>query len=385
MGKQKEQKEQEGKTKWCFTINNPTEEDYAECRRSPPVHPVQWIGFESETGDEGTPHIQGALVLTKRKRFSTVKELPSMKRAHLEYMKGRLEHSVIYCSKEANFEEYGIRPQTNQQNGDNEKLRWKTARNNARERRFDDVDDQIYVQHYGNIHKIAADELHKEPPQRERLDNYWIMGPSGCGKTKAMLDRYGKRAYIKKCDNIWWDGYDPALHSVVVIDDICPAHAYQLTNIKLWMDHRAFSAEYKGGVMLIRPETLIITSNHSIRTVFASTVRNLITDDDVVAVERRFIVIDCWGKEPIRYDPPKAKVEDLKCESICNLMDSGPCMRVEPIFTVNETAKLAMPKPTVPGTSNTSVLTHGVCVLNTQFYKPVYHKDDSPDMFENHL
>ena len=74
---------------YCITINNYSEEELAYCRANPPKD-VQYIGFELETGDNGTPHIQGFVHYTNAVPFNTVKK--HFPRAHIEAMRGSLEH-----------------------------------------------------------------------------------------------------------------------------------------------------------------------------------------------------------------------------------------------------------------------------------------------------
>jgi len=220
-----------------------------------------------------------------------VHKLEGLARAHVEVMKGRVEHSVAYCSKDGKFEEYGVKPMDQRAKGQCEIDRYEAAYDAAVNGNLDDIPKDIYVRHYGALQKIAVANM-KEPPSRDVLENYWIFGPSGCGKSKGALLEYGKRAFLKKCDNKWWDGYQPAIHDVVIIEDICPKQAYQMTNLKIWSDHRAFSAETKGGIILIRPKILVVTANHSIDEVFADDKEA--TEEDVRAIHRRFTVIDMY-------------------------------------------------------------------------------------------
>jgi len=59
---------------------------------------VQGVGYGKEVGENGTPHLQGFIVMLKKCGMATVKALN--KRMHLEKMKGRIEQSVEYCSKQ---------------------------------------------------------------------------------------------------------------------------------------------------------------------------------------------------------------------------------------------------------------------------------------------
>lgn len=286
---------------WIFTINNPTSDDLGNCRLNPPFEGIRYLAFEEEVGGKtGTPHLQGYLVLDKKRRLGGVSALPPMKRARLEVMKGNLAQNEVYCSKEGKLEQYGTPPKCPASGGDMEKERYALALVAAKEGRIEDIPADLYTRHY----KLYDRELAKavvEPAPLTVLNNLWIYGPSAKGKSRAILEEYPGVTYIKDASNKWWDGYNPDKHTVVVIDDIAPKHAYQMSHLKNWMDHRAFPAEFKGGVMLIRPERLFVTSNHSIAQVFADPKE--CTDADRTALARRFSVIDCNGPYPVRIDP----------------------------------------------------------------------------------
>lgn len=303
-------------TKFVFTHNNYTDDDLAVYRSDPPVDGIKWIGFEEEVGVEGTPHIQGALVTYKKRSYSGLHALcPPLKKAHVESMKGRVEDSVVYCSKDDGFEEYGTRPMSSAAKGECNVKRYDEARLAAKEGRYDDIPSDIYVRHYGALHKIGV-ESRIEPASRDKLENFWIYGPSGCGKSSAALQKYGTRAYLKKADNKWFDGYDPIRHDVLVLEDIAPQHAYQMTNLKIWSDHRAFPAETKGGTLLIRPAVVVVTSNHSIADVFSDL--KVALPVDVLAIQRRFTVIDMYT-ETVTKAPVLRSV--VKTKKILAFMD----------------------------------------------------------------
>ena len=63
-------------TAWIYVWNNYTEAD-AEYMRQFHRHckQVRYHVFGKEVGKEGTPHLQGFVVFTSRKRFQTVKNL----------------------------------------------------------------------------------------------------------------------------------------------------------------------------------------------------------------------------------------------------------------------------------------------------------------------
>jgi len=80
-------------TNWCFTINNPTPADYQCLNEYGPT--AKYLIFSDEVGSNGTPHIQGFVILPARRRLSSVKLL--FPRAHLEAAKGTAFQASEYC------------------------------------------------------------------------------------------------------------------------------------------------------------------------------------------------------------------------------------------------------------------------------------------------
>ena len=79
--------------------------------------------------------------------------------------------------------------------------------------------------------------------------------------------------------NKWWDGY--AGEEVVVLDDFDPRHAEHLSYyLKIWADHYAFNAEVKGGMIRVRPKTVIVTSQYAIEDCFKETAERMLSQED---------------------------------------------------------------------------------------------------------
>jgi len=82
--------------KWCFTINNWTEQTISS------IVPIikekcRLALFAKEVGEEGTPHLQGYLELLVKARPLN---LFPFKNIHWENAKGTLAQQFIYCAKE---------------------------------------------------------------------------------------------------------------------------------------------------------------------------------------------------------------------------------------------------------------------------------------------
>ena len=99
---------------WCFTLNN-YEANELEALRALTLDQVNYLCWQRERGDQGTPHLQGFIVCKKQLRLSAVKALVGQK-AHLEVCKGSPESNRKYCSKEGgeDFTEIGTLPESSQ-------------------------------------------------------------------------------------------------------------------------------------------------------------------------------------------------------------------------------------------------------------------------------
>lgn len=243
-------------------------------------------GYE-EAPTTGTPHLQGFVV------FKCQVAKPSMffkDPGHFEVTKGTPAQNIEYCKKTGSFQEFGQAPMTKQEQGDCEKERWRQARLAAESGNLQDVEDDIYVRYYSTLKKIKFDHAAK-PADLPALENEWIHGVTGCGKSRAVRERFPD-AYIKN-QNKWWCGYQG--EETVIIDDLhkdwTGAHA-----LKNWADHYAFLAEVKGGVIMIRPKRIIVTSNYIPEEVF-------LNKNDLDPINRRFNVINMTPESDTNYAP----------------------------------------------------------------------------------
>jgi len=304
------------KYNFVFTLNNYTQDELVIARTTPPVPPIRWIGFEEEVGDSGTPHLQGAIVLLKKLTVKGVKKLPLFKRAHVEVMGGRIEQSEVYCDKEAKFESYGDKPMDQKTKGECNVQRYEDAYAAATVSNFELIPKDLLVRHLGAFHAIGRS--HQEmPPARDHLTNFWIYGPPGTGKSQSARDEYGSRLFVKDAATKWWDGYNPLVHDVVLIDDIAGKHAYQMSHLKIWSDHNGFPAEIKNGQICIRPTIIIVTSNHSLDVVFADPKEA--ADVDIEALKRRFTIVDMNTTPATVTKPPpiiKSKIRTNEVRAI---------------------------------------------------------------------
>lgn len=260
---------------WVFTLNNYTDEE-EEFVKS---WDCKYLIFGKEVGENLTPHLQGYVYFTSQKTITALKKYSP--RAHWELARGTPEQAADYCKKDGDVFEKGVQPMSQKEKGEHGKQsieeRWQHAKAGSYE-----LLPPECIKTYEYIYRKSY-----VPTDRPDLDNVWIQGPSGCGKSRMVRDTYPE--FYSKPMSKWWDGYD--MEDVVVLDDFDPKHAEYLTYfLKIWADHYAFNAEVKGGMLKIRPKTIVVTSQYRMEDVF-------IDRESLEAIKRRFKVVDMFPEE----------------------------------------------------------------------------------------
>lgn len=236
----------------------------------------KYIIVGAEVGDQGTPHLQGYVYFKTAKTISAAKKYIG-KRAHIEICRGTPEQNIQYCSKESNIViESGTKPQSSKEKGENEKQRWKRARESAQKGELEDIPDDIYIKYYRTLKLIKKDHM-KNVHDADDVTGVWLYGQAGVGKSRKAREDYPE-AYLKMC-NKWWDGYQD--EDYVIMDDIDPNHSCLGHHLKIWSDRYAFLAETKGGAIKIRPKKIIITSQFHPSSIWQDS-------ETLQAIDRRF-------------------------------------------------------------------------------------------------
>lgn len=104
--------------RWCFTINNYTDEDITR------INGIEcdYLVFGRERGESGTPHLQGFVIFSSNQRFNAVKNAIGS-HAHIEVARGTSAQASNYCKKDNDFEERGNLPVNQGRRSDWERYR----------------------------------------------------------------------------------------------------------------------------------------------------------------------------------------------------------------------------------------------------------------------
>lgn len=282
--------------RWCFTVNNYTEQEELAWRNEHPLKRLsEWgiVGFE-KAPTTGTRHLQGYIFLHRKMRLNGIKSQMGNGGTHLEVARGDHRSNRDYCKKNGDFIEWGTFPTDPGEIGaTRERLRWDAIRDAAIAGDWEQIPPQIYIAHYRTLKQLHADKKEIPNPLPD-VCGLWLYGRSGCGKsteararadalflTSGIGGRGGRSFYAKDAAHKWWDSY--ANEPTIIIDDVDSSHGHLRYYLKIWADKWAFEAERKSsGTGWIRPTLVIVTSQHRIGEIFGGdpTVTN--------AIARRF-------------------------------------------------------------------------------------------------
>jgi len=273
---------------WCFTQNNWTT---AETRI---LHEVicKYIIFGKETAPQtGTQHLQGYVVFSTMKRLTAVKKI--LPTAHWEIARGTTQENVEYCSKEA-VDVYvrGEQPKDRAQQAQAQKDHYADVIRAAKEGTV----EEEYPQEFLRYHNIVTRMYQPQLATLTEYSAYWLVGPPGTGKSRYARWKYP--GLYNKLINKWWDGYNH--EETVLLDDFSKTNVCTGDALKNWADHYPFRAEVKGSSMMIRPKTIIVTSNYEIEDLF---------EDPTLqeALKRRFKIVRFSADYP--WTPPEQSTE----------------------------------------------------------------------------
>lgn len=278
---------------FVFTANNysPEQEQWLQHTFS---KSCSYLIYGHETAPTtGTPHLQGFYVLMSP--GTKADQVKKFSRQHISvFLPTSIEkppsYWQTYCSKEdVQAFQYGVCP--------SDDFYFAEIRKQGSGHRSDLDKACDLIKSGGTLNQVAQDcpstfvrfasglqrlqlALLPFPTDISVLDNYWYVGSTGVGKSRTVRQKF--QDIYRKMRNKWWDGY--INQATVLIEEVDPKDTWLASFLKEWADHYVFPAEFKGGVMNIRPQRIVVTSNYTIEQCFPDF-------SDIPALLRRFTVI----------------------------------------------------------------------------------------------
>lgn len=181
---------------------------------------------------------------------------------HIEIMRGTLAQNAAYCSKQGKLYEFGDKPAQGIPKG------MSATKEMVEEIKLGKTDKKYLFMKYGTSYmtkyKAVAHciELVKTEPSYKPKDVQFLWGATRSGKSKgaiALFEEHLKIPYFIKNagTGLWWDGYEG--EDAVIIDEF----DYTEISIKIlntWTDVHPCRVQTKGGMKLINPKYIVITS-----------------------------------------------------------------------------------------------------------------------------
>lgn len=230
---------------WCFTLNNPTEQEREFFRTCE----VKECVIGDEVGTEGTPHLQGYVTWKKNTRLSALKKLSP--RAHWEPTIAK-EAAANYCRKEKVFREViATKKRKLSDIVHEELLSGKKPR-------------QIMQEHSECVFMASsiqkAFNIMREPTVWQVPEVHWIYGPTGTGKTHSVYEREPDLSVITILNGPFFQGYDPTLPATL-FDDLRPNDIPYQYLLRITDKYKGVILNVKNGSEEWTPHRIYITSN----------------------------------------------------------------------------------------------------------------------------
>ena len=233
---------------WCFTLNNYTESD---CQRLDNID-CTYIIYGKETGQNGTPHLQGFLSWPIRKSFLWTKESLGHK-VHLERAKGSPKQASQYCKKDGDFIERGVLPGGQGKRTDLQEV-YQSIIQGQNLRDIAEQNPTAAIKYSTGILRLQQ----YVRPNRDSPPTIWTFwGPTGTGKTRRVWDFADLDQLWLHPGGQWFDGYMG--HQSALFDDF-DGSWFKITYLLKLLDRYVFTVPVKGGFTWWAPSTIYITS-----------------------------------------------------------------------------------------------------------------------------
>lgn len=244
-------------TNWCFTVNNPSEDEILLPQSWDPEL-YKYLVYQLETGENGTPHLQGYVSFVNQKRFSEFRKFFLDERAHIAVAKGNAKQNRAYCTKsEGRLQgpwEFGSLPSQGKRT---DLMQCKELLDSGAT--LKELSEQYFSQ-FVRYSKAFKEYTLLHAPQRDwEMDIQVVYGPTGTGKSRYCAENYPGAFWKSKNSGVqqFWDGYNS--EEVIIIDEFYGWFSWDYL-LRL-TDRYPFSLDVKHGTVPLAARTIVFTSN----------------------------------------------------------------------------------------------------------------------------
>lgn len=248
--------------RWCFTLNNPTINEI-DLQHALEDLGADYIVFQLEEGEAGTPHYQGFVCFSSKKRLTSlanqIEGAP-----HWEIARGTVSQNRTYCTKEEGRigepTEWGTPPPEKGARTDLWEIHSKLKAGTLSTKDYANEHFDLFVRYPKLVENY---ELSQIEPRRDGCEIHvtLLLGLAGAGKSflaKRLAAELGLGPVYRHSLGKWWDGYRG--ERVVIFDDF-RGHSLSITDFKLVFDRYALRVQVKGASCDLAATHFFITSN----------------------------------------------------------------------------------------------------------------------------
>jgi len=245
---------------WCFTLNNYDEKEVqtltdAALKADERSGDCSYIIFGREVGQErGTPHLQGYVEFTKKKRRLGVTRWPGLRRARVSIRRSTAHEASEYCKKEGSYTVGGTISEGQGSRTDLQDIKAMILNgSDDLEIANSNFSQWLYHRNSFNAYRLLVQE------RRNWVTKvYVLVGLPGTGKSRVCHASSRDLWVATDCSGSWFDGYQG--QEDVLFDDFDGAGAVIGLFLKL-CDRYSMQVPVKGGFVNWKPKRIFFTSN----------------------------------------------------------------------------------------------------------------------------
>lgn len=262
---------------WVFTVNNWTQIQLDALETLGGSDDVSYLVVGRETGDSGTPHLQGCITTRKAHRRSAMSLL--IPHAWLAPAFA-LVKAREYCMKEDQ------NPLVVDSRAQGSRTDLSNAIDLIKETGLGTlISDapEVYVKYHAGLEKLAA---HLQVPRNPGTppEVIWIYGSTGTGKSRYVHEQE-EDLWVSMGTHKWWEGY--LGQEAMLIDDMRCNYAPFNELLKI-IDRYPYRAERKGSSVQVNSARIYITSQFPPHRVYNRENRQ---DEDIRQLYRRLTAV----------------------------------------------------------------------------------------------